>query len=71
MFIVRQPRLTVHVAILTTAHAQLTCGRHGFLGPKINDSLGHVDRDIPCSKATHKDSHIIHNINGRVQPQPL
>ena len=34
---------------LTTAHAQLTRGRQEalILGPKVNDSLGHVDRDFP------------------------
>ena len=37
------------MAFLTTAHAQLTRGRQEVLisGPEINDSLGHVDRDIP------------------------
>ena len=35
------------MAILTTAHAQLTRGRQEALGPKITNSLGHLDRDIP------------------------
>ena len=45
------------MAILTTAHAQLTRGRQEILisGPKIKDSLGHVDRDIPPLKKKEKN----------------